>query len=84
MNRAAVFHRAEAPYSYAVDEQELVIRLETGLEIERVFLLWGDPFEKGIMGGDEGWGGVRQKLEHPLQVDCRLWWQGTVLSLIHI
>ncbi len=78
MNRAAVFHRAEAPYSYAVDEQELVIRLETGLEIERVFLLWGDPFEKGIMGGDEGWGGVRQKLEHPLQVDCRLWWQGTV------
>ena len=53
MNFAAVFHRAQAPWSYALNADELVLRLQTGPEVERVFLHWGDPFEAGILGGAE-------------------------------
>ena len=60
MNFAAVFHRAQAPYSYALNEDELALRLQTGPEVERVFLHWGDPFEAGILGGAERWQGRRQ------------------------
>ena len=35
MNFAAVFHRAQAPYSYALNPDELSLRLQTGPEVER-------------------------------------------------
>ena len=30
MNFAAVFHRAQVPYSYALNPDELALRLQTG------------------------------------------------------
>ena len=74
MNFAAVFHRAQAPYSYALNEDELALRLQTGPEVERVFLHWGDPFEAGILGGAERWQGRRQEITGPLCLEHCLWW----------
>ena len=65
MNFAAVFHRAQAPWSYALNADELVLRLQTGPEVERVFLHWGDPFEAGILGGAERWHGQCRELTDP-------------------
>ena len=78
MNFAAVFHRAQAPYSYALNPDELALRLQTGPEVERVFLHWGDPFEAGILGGAERWQGQRQELAEPLRLEHCLWWNATI------
>ena len=61
MNFAAVFHRVQAPWSYALDQDRLMLRIQTGPEVEQVFLHWGDPFEVGILGGAEAWHGQRQE-----------------------
>ena len=78
MNFAAVFHRAQAPYSYAPDPDTLVLRLATGPEVERVLLCWGDPFEAGILGGAEHWQGRRQEMDAPLALEHGLWWAATL------
>ena len=78
MNFAAVFHRAQAPYSYALNPDELVLRLQTGPEVERVFLHWGDPFEAGILGGAERWKGQRQEITGPLRLEHCLWWSSAI------
>lgn len=78
MNFAGVFHRAQAPWSYALNADELVLRLQTGLDVERVFLHWGDPFEAGILGGAERWHGQRQELTAPQVLDHTLWWTAEI------
>lgn len=78
MNFAAVFHKAQAPYSYALNTDALQLRLQTGTEVERVVLHWGDPFEAGILGGDEVWQGQRQPITAPQQLTHTLWWSVTV------
>ncbi|WP_300367909.1 glycoside hydrolase family 13 protein [uncultured Subdoligranulum sp.] len=78
MNFAAVFHRAQAPWSYALNADELVLRLQTGPEVERVFLHWGDPFEAGILGGAERWHGQRRELTDPQPLAHALWWTAVI------
>ena len=78
MNFAAVFHRAQAPWSYALNADELVLRLQTGPEVERVFLHWGDPFEAGILGGAERWHGQSRELTDPQPLDHALWWTAVI------
>lgn len=78
MNFAAVFHRAQAPWSYALNADELVLRLQTGPEVERVFLHWGDPFEAGILGGAERWHGQCRELTDPQPLDHALWWTAVI------
>ena len=43
----AIEHHAFDNYCYPLDKDNLVINLRTGKEINRVFLLWGDPFDWG-------------------------------------
>ena len=78
MNFAAVFHRAQTPWSYALNADELVLRLQTGPEVERVFLHWGDPFEAGILGGAERWHGQSRELTDPQPLDHALWWTAVI------
>ncbi len=74
MNLAGVFHRACAPFSYAVCPDTLVLRLQTDRAVERVFLHWGDPFEAGILGGAEGWTGQRMEITDRQPLDAVCWW----------
>ena len=41
--------------SYPLNEDELIVNLKTGYDVERVFLHYGDPYEAGITGGSEKW-----------------------------
>lgn len=75
MNFAAVFHRAQAPYSYAANADELVLRLQTGPEVQQVFLHWGDPFEAGILGGAEHWQGQRTAIDNRCRMEYCQWWE---------
>lgn len=78
MNFAAVFHRADAPYSYAVSDDEVIVRLQTDHKVEQVFLHWGDPFEAGILGGAEHWTGQVQEVSERLELEYVTWWTVTI------
>ena len=52
MNLLAIYHRATDNYCYCLDEDNIVISIKTGYDVNKVTLYYCDPFEKGIMGGN--------------------------------
>lgn len=78
MNIAGIFHRACAPWSYAVNEDELVIRLQTDTQVERVYLHWGDPFAGGILGGNWAWKGQRIAVTQREEIGCYQMWTARI------
>ena len=59
----AVYHRASQQFCYALNEEILMVGLQTGEEVEQVWIHYGDPFSTGILGGNLGRqpGGDRDK-----------------------
>ena len=55
MQFAGIFHKTSEQMSYALNENELIVNLRTGYDVRRVFIHYGDPFESGILGGNEKW-----------------------------
>jgi hypothetical protein len=51
MKFEAVYHRTSDNYCYPLNENDLIINLKTGRDIEKVFLCYGDPFENGTLVG---------------------------------
>ena len=78
MNFAAVCHRADAPYSYAVRDDEVILQLQTDLQVERVFLHWRAPFEAGILGGAGHWTGQVEEITERLPLAYVQWWTMTI------
>lgn len=64
--------------SYALNENELIINLKTGYDVERVFIHYGDPFEVGILGGKEKWIGKREEIRFKKRLRHQLWWTTTL------
>lgn len=52
MNLSAIYHRATDNYCYCLDEDNIVISIKTGYDVNKVTLYYCDPFERGIMGGN--------------------------------
>ena len=48
MNAAAIYHEARTPLCCALDPETLQITLRTGQEVDRVTLIYADPYEAGI------------------------------------
>ena len=46
-------------YCYCLDNDHLIINIKTGYDVDKVFIIYGDPYEAGIMGGNERWSGKR-------------------------
>ena len=57
MQFAGIFHKTSEQMSYTLNENELIVNLRTGYDVRRVFIHYGDPFESGILGGNEKWTG---------------------------
>ena len=74
MNTAAIFHSSTIPWSYPINENQLMIRLQTDVDVEKVFLRWGDPFEGGILGGNWDWTGTKTEITHTQQIGTILLW----------
>lgn len=64
--------------SYPLNEDELIVNLKTGYDVERVFLHHGDPYEAGIMGGGEKWTGKREEIVFKKRLRNQLWWTTTL------
>ena len=61
----AVYHRASQQFCYALDEENLMVGLQTGEEVEQVWIHYGDPFSTGILGGNEAWEDREKKAPAP-------------------
>lgn len=78
MKLEAVYHRTSDNYSYPLNEEDLIINLKTGHDIERVYIYYGDPFENGILGGNWKWSGVEEEIIYKKNLTRHIWWTTTV------
>lgn len=78
MEFAAVYHKTTEQMSYPLNENELVVNLKTGYDVKQVFIIQGDPYEAGIMGGNEVWTGHREEVVYKKQLPHQIWWTTTL------
>ena len=78
MEFTGVYHKTSEQMSYPLNENELIINLKTGYDVERVFIHYGDPFETGILGGNEKWIGTREEICFKKRLKHQLWWTTTL------
>lgn len=64
--------------SYPLNQEELIVNLKTGYDVERVYIHYGDPFEAGILGGNERWTGKREEICFRKKLKYQLWWTTTL------
>ena len=74
MNFSAVEHYAFDNYCYPLDDNRLVINIKTGFDIERLFLIYGDPFKGGLNGSVWKWAGRRVEITEKKELEHHLWW----------
>ena len=79
MEFAGVYHKTSEQMSYPCNERELIINLKTGYDVKRVFLHQGDPFEAGILGGNEKWVGKREEICYKKRLQHQIWWTTTLV-----
>lgn len=78
MELGAIYHRTSDHYCYPLNEDELVINLKTGYDVERVYIHQGDPYLAGIMGGEEKWNGEREEICYKKRLKNHIWWTTTL------
>ena len=55
MEFTGVYHKTSEQMSYPLDEDRLIVNIKTGYDVKQVFIHYGDPYEAGILGGNEKW-----------------------------
>lgn len=78
MNLAAIYHRTDENYCYALDEDRVLIALKTGYDIDRVVLYQGDPFTHGIAGSNQRWSGEPVEVEKCIELKYHKLWQAVL------
>lgn len=78
MEVSAIYHRTSDHYCYPLNEEELIINLKTGCDVENVYLYQGDPYLSGIMGGEESWQGQKVQIHYKKRLKHHLWWTITL------
>lgn len=78
MNLSAVYHISTDNYCYPLNEDELVIKIQTGYDVDRVQLMYGDPFKSGIFGGNDVWSGALIDIQDVKFLEHHKVWQAIV------
>ena len=81
MEFASVYHKTSEQMSYPLDEDRLIINLKTGYDVKQVFIHYGDPFEAGILGGNEKWTGKREEIVYKKRLSHHIWWTTTLAPM---
>lgn len=76
---SAIEHHTTDNYCYALDENRIAINIRTDYDIERCFIIYGDPFIAGIMGSAEQWQGQREEITEKIRLQQHLLWQFSVV-----
>ena len=64
--------------SYPLDEDRLIVNIKTGYDVKQVFIHYGDPYEAGILGGNEKWTGKREEIIYKKRLPHQIWWTTTL------
>lgn len=75
MNISAVFHKSTDNFCFALDENHLVVRLQTGYDVDKAYLHHGDPFKSGIMGGKDTWKSDKVEIKEYIELENHKLWQ---------
>ena len=78
MDFNAVYHQASDNYCYPLNEDELIINIKTGYDVQSVSIILGDPFAAGILGGGEHWDGAEEAIIYKKRLKNQIWWTTTV------
>lgn len=78
MNKGNIFHRSFGNQCYPLDENRINISITTGDDIDKVYICYGDPFDKGIMGGNEIWEGTTEEIETYITLAQNKIWTTTI------
>lgn len=62
MNLPAIQHFAFDNFCYQLTDDDLEISINTGKDVDKVFIVAGDPFAAGILGGDWQWNGKETEI----------------------
>ena len=81
MEFASVYHKTSEQMSYALDENQLVVNIKTGYDVKKIFIHYGDPFDAGILGGNEKWTGKREEIVYKKRLSHQIWWTTTLLPV---
>ena len=81
MEFAGVYHKTSEQMSYALDENQLVVNIKTGYDVKKIFIHYGDPFDAGILGGNEKWTGKREEIVYKKRLSHQIWWTTTLLPV---
>lgn len=74
MNLGCIYHRSQDNMCYAKNESELVIQIQTGKEVDRVFLNYEDPMESEEFGGPWTWKGHPEEMLQVRELENHKWW----------
>jgi glycosidase len=65
-------------YCYSLDKDNLIINIKTGYDVDKVYIIYGDPYEAGIMGGCEQWSGKKEEIVYKKRLKNHIWWTTTL------
>ena len=72
MDLGKIYHRTTGNYCYPLNEEELVIYIRTGYDVDKVYLHYGDPFEQDKEGN---WSHTKIEMTKPKKLPYHLGWQ---------
>ena len=75
MNFGAIIHRTSDNFCYPLDKDTIQISLKTGYDIEKVNIIYGDPFLGGILGGNWKWSGEKLAIIEKIELDYHILWK---------
>lgn len=78
MNLSSVYHISTDNFCYPLNEDELVIKIQTGYDVDRVDLVYGDPFTCGLFGSGGGWKGDLLEITDVKYLQYHKVWQAVV------
>lgn len=78
MNFSSVYHKTAEQMSYPLNQDELIINIKTGYDVKKVYICYGDPFDAGILGGNEKWTGKREEICYQKRLKYQIWWTTTL------
>lgn len=74
MNLAAVQHYAFDNFCYPLDKDTLEINILTGKDVDHIYIVYGDPFSGGILGGDWKWNGTEVEIREKKELQEHFKW----------
>lgn len=74
MNLSAIYHRCLDNYCYCLDDDYIIISIQTDYDVKKITLYYGDPFKTGIMGGNHSLCAEMVEMTDVKRLENHLFW----------